>query len=160
MCIGKHHSMARIDGSKRSSGLPLRPALAASAVRAFAVRRVSRLSQLGSAPSAGAHRPPLGRSVDNSRACRRMLLRAARRLFPFDEDHSPALCTKSTVIASDRILYSRCGPKKVREQFVLRRAARAAARAAPGPAKIASRESAGGVAYAPRARPLTAATHR
>ena len=39
---GKHHSMARIDGSKRSVGLPLRrlrPAWAASAVRAFAVRR-------------------------------------------------------------------------------------------------------------------------
>ena len=37
-----------IDGSNRSVGLPLRrrrPALAASAVRAFAVRRVSRLSQ-------------------------------------------------------------------------------------------------------------------
>ena len=70
-----HHSMARIDDSKRSSGLPsrrLRPAWAASAValRRVASREAPRLPE----------RPPLGCSVDNSRARRRMLLRAARRL--------------------------------------------------------------------------------
>ena len=155
MCIGKHHSMARIDGSKRSSGLPsrrLRPASAASAVRAL--RRSRRERQL-SAP------PPLGCSVGNSRARRRMLLRAARRLCRSNYVVAPRTLMQklSRHTASDRALYSRCGPKKVREQFTISAAPRGLPRALPqGRQKLLPREL---HTHTRRTRDdRTAATHR
>ena len=86
-----YHSMARIDGSKRSVGLPsrrLRPALAASAValRRVASREAPRLPE----PAA------LGCSVDNSRARRRMLLRAARCLCRSLRSRAPHLDAAKT----------------------------------------------------------------
>ena len=78
----------------------------------FAARRVERGSSL--------LRPPLGCCFYNSRARRRMLWRAARRLLPFERRRrAPHFDTKSTDygIAIRRAPYSRCGPRKVREQF-------------------------------------------
>ena len=113
-CMARaHHSMPRIDGSNRSLGLPsrrLRPAWAASAVRAFAARRRER--QL-SAPAASR----MLRLAHHPSARRRTLLRAARGLV-----HSslakPATCkNRALMLSSDRALNNRCGPRKVREQF-------------------------------------------
>ena len=119
--------MARINGSNRSSGLPsrrLRPALAASAVLARRVERV---------PLCSALLRPLECSVDNSRARRRMLLRAARRLCRSNYVVAPRTLMQklSRHTASDRALYSRCGPKKVREQFTISAAPRGLPRALP-----------------------------
>ena len=78
-------------------------------------------------------RPPLGCSVDNSRARRRMLLRAARRLCRSNYVVAPRTLMQklSRHITSDRALYSRCGPKKVREQFTISAAPRGLPRALP-----------------------------
>ena len=121
----------------------------------FAARRVERgsLSVFG---------PPLGCSVDNSRARRRMLWRAARRLCRSNYVVAPRTLMQklSRHITSDRALYSRCGPKKVREQFTISAAPRGLPRALPKTSKNCFPTWAKRVAYAPRARPLTAATHR
>ena len=59
------------------------------------------------------------------------------------------LMQKRIGVTSDRALYSRCGPKKVREQFAVRAATRGLPRALPqDQQKFASQR----VAYAPHAR--------
>ena len=150
--------MARIDGSKRSVGLPsrrLRPAWAASAVRALrrvASREAPRLPE----------RPPLGCSVDNSRARRRMLLRAARRLC-----RSNAVVTPRTLMQKHQChgrvgsaLYSRCGPQKVREEFARRAATRGLPRALPrAQQKLLSERVQGGL-HTRRSAATTVVTHR
>ena len=157
MCIGKHHSMARIDGSNRSSGLPLqrlRPAWAASAVLA---RRVERLL------CSALRRPPLGCSVDNSRARRRMLSRAARRLCRSNAVVAPRTLMQklmSSAGTSRRIDTAAAAQKRyVNNSRCAPRYAGCRARC-PGPSKNCFPTWAKRVAYAPHARPLTAATHR
>ena len=132
-----YHSMARIDGSKRSVGLPLRrlrPAWAATAVRALRASRRERRS-LGSAPAA-----PRMLRRQLSGAAKDAIASLARAPFIFAK---PEHLQKSSdgVIASDRALYCRCGPRKVREQFIIVAATRGLPRALPqGRQKLLPRE--------------------
>ena len=123
MCIGKHHSMARIDGSNGSSRLPsrrLRPALAASAVRALrrvASREAPRLPELRS--PLGCSRRQLSGAAENDTASRATPLPFERRR-RYEVAPRTLMPQKRIGVTADRALYSRCGPKKVREQFAVR----------------------------------------
>jgi hypothetical protein len=120
--------MARIDGSNRSVGLTLRrlrPAVAAS-VLCGASRRDSREA---ASQCLGRHwmlRRQLSGAAKNAIASRATTLPVRRGSQPrtLHQKHRDS-------IASDRILYSRCGPRKVREQFAVRASIRGLPRALP-----------------------------
>ena len=140
--------MTRIDGSKRSSELPLRrlrPAWAASAAALCGASRRERHPD-----SQTELRPPLGCCVDNSRARRRMLSRAARRLCRSNAVVTPRTLMQKLMTVRHQIApYTAAAPQGRYVNNSSNAPRRAGCRArCPGPARIASRESAGGVAYA------------
>ena len=158
ICMARtHHSMARIDGSKRSAGLPLRclrPALTAvPQICRVASREALLISVCLPAMRAAASRMP--RLVLGSPQYATTSRVRARSFFALAK---PAACKNRTdAVIGSRALYSRCGPNKVREQFNNSRCAPryAGCRArCPKANNICFPESARGVAYArpPRRR--------
>ena len=164
LCAARaHRSMTLIiDGSKRSVGRPLRrlrPALTAvPQICRVASREALLISVCLPAMRAAASRMP--RLVLGSPQYATTSRVRARSFFALAK---PAACKNRTdaVIGSAPYTAAAAQTRYVNNSTIrgARLDTRAAARAAPRQTKFAS-QSERGFAYAPRARPLTAATHR